>query len=137
RPARSHTRAVEERPAADQERTRVHWSIRPSPMSAHSRTTTIANGVGGAFRSATEMVRSLRAREISASELLALHIERIARHNPALNAIVTPDFERAAEAARAIDAAPAAERGSLCGLPLTIKDNLDVMGIRTTAGLQA
>src|SRR5207237_7081011 len=97
----------------------------------------IATGVGGAFGSATEMVRSLRAREISAVELLATHVERIARHNPALNAIVTPDFDRAADAARAVDAAPAEARGSLCGLPLTIKDNLNVAGLRTTAGLQA
>lgn len=83
------------------------------------------------------MVRSLRAREISAAELLALHVERIARHNPALNAIIAPDLERAAEAARAIDATPVEKRGALCGLPLTIKDNLNVAGLRTTAGIQA
>jgi amidase len=83
------------------------------------------------------MVRSLRAREISAAELLALHVDRIARHNPALNAIVTLDLERAAETARAIDAAPAKNRGALCGLPLTIKDNIDVTGLRTTAGIAA
>jgi amidase len=106
-------------------------------MCSHSRTTTIASGVGSAFRSATEMVRSLRAREISAAELLALHMERIERHNPTLNAIIAPDFERAAETARAIDSSPADRRGALCGLPLTIKDNINVAGLRTTAGIQA
>src|SRR5207249_4667397 len=100
----------------------------PSGMCSHSRTTTIANGVGDAFRSATEMVRSLRSREISAAELLALHADRIARHNPALNAIVTLDLERAETTARTIDAAPIEKRGVLCGLPLTIKDNLNVAG---------
>src|SRR5437867_1077214 len=109
----------------------------PSGMCAHSRTTTIANGVADAFRSATEMVRSLRSRKISAAELLAVHAVRIARHNPALNAIVTLDLERAEAAARAIDAAPVETRGTLCGLPLTIKDNLNVAGLRTTAGIQA
>src|SRR5690349_10732681 len=109
----------------------------PTGMCGHSRTTTIANGVAGAFRSASDMVRSLRAREISAAELLALHVERIARHNPALNAIVALDLERAAEKARAIDATPVERRGALCGLPLTIKDNLNVAGLRTTAGIQA
>ena len=83
------------------------------------------------------MVRSLRAREISAAELLALHVERIARHNPALNAIIALDLERAAETARTIDAMPVERRGALCGLPLTIKDNLNVAGLRTTAGIQA
>lgn len=82
-------------------------------------------------------MRSLRAREISAAELLALHADRIARHNPALNAIVTPDLDRAADVARAIDAMPIEQRGALCGLPLTIKDNLNVAGLRTTAGIQA
>ncbi|TMB96130.1 MAG: amidase [Chloroflexi bacterium] len=109
----------------------------PSGMCAHSRTTTIANGVADAFRSATEMVRSLRSRKISAAELLAVHAVRIARHNPALNAIVTLDLERAEATARAIDAAPVETRGTLCGLPLTIKDNLNVAGLRTTAGIQA
>ena len=106
-------------------------------MWSHSRTT-IARSVGGPFRSATDMVRSLRAREISAAELLALHVERITRHNPSLNAIVTLDFERAAAVAKAIDAVPSTpQRGALFGLPLTIKDNIDVVGLRTTAGMQA
>ena len=90
--------------------------------------------VGEPFRSATEMVRSLRARKISATELLALHRERIERYNPRLNAIVTLDLDRAQEAARQADASES-RTNSLCGLPITIKDNLDVAGLRTTAGL--
>jgi Asp-tRNA(Asn)/Glu-tRNA(Gln) amidotransferase A subunit family amidase len=41
------------------------------------------------FASAGARLRALRAGEISTNELLELHLARIARHNPALNAIVT------------------------------------------------
>ena len=45
-----------------------------------------------AFAPATEMLAALRARRVSAVELLDHHLERIARLNPLLNAIVEPDF---------------------------------------------
>ena len=48
-----------------------------------------------AFATATEMLAALRTKQVSAVELLDLHVRRIARHNPALNAIVETDFERA------------------------------------------
>ena len=43
------------------------------------------------FASATAMLAALRDRQLSAVELLDLHLARIARYNPALNAIVTLD----------------------------------------------
>ena len=49
----------------------------------------------GAFATAIDMLAALRARRVSAVELLDLHRRRIERHNPELNAIVEPDFERA------------------------------------------
>jgi len=53
------------------------------------------------FSTATEMLRALRDRHVSAVELLDLHIQRIERHDPAINAVVTRDFERARDAAAA------------------------------------
>lgn len=88
------------------------------------------------FSTATAMLQALRAREISAAELLELHLKRIERHNPALNAIIIKDYERARTAAAEADAARA--RGDdrpLLGLPLTIKDALDVAGLPTTCGV--
>ena len=88
------------------------------------------------FATAIEMLRALNTRAISAVELLDLHIARIERLNPTLNAIVTFDFERARAAAKAADDARA--RGDdrpLLGLPLTIKDCIDVAGLPTTSGL--
>jgi amidase len=82
------------------------------------------------------MLRALRSRAISAAELLELHIERIERLNGPLNAIVVKDFDRAREAAMAADAARArGDDGKLLGLPLTIKDSIDVRGLPSTAGI--
>jgi len=46
------------------------------------------------FQSAVELARKIRAREISSRELTALYIDRIERHDGALNAVVARDFER-------------------------------------------
>src|SRR5581483_10119118 len=89
-----------------------------------------------ASATATAMLQALRAREVSSVELLDLHIDRIQRHNLAINAIVSPDFARARAAAEAADAARArGDARPLLGLPLTIKDCIDVAGLPTTAGV--
>src|SRR5215204_5285990 len=78
----------------------------------------------------------LRAREVSARELLDAHLERIDRLNPAVNAIVTLDTDGARTAADAADAALAAGEpvGPLHGLPVAHKDNHATAGMRTTWG---
>jgi amidase len=88
------------------------------------------------FRPATELAGMLRAREISARELLDAHLDRIERHNPSLNAIVTLDAPGAREAADAADAALAAgeDVGPLHGLPIAHKDTHATGGMRTTWG---
>jgi hypothetical protein len=64
-----------------------------------------SNGTAGdelAYLSAVELVARMRRRQISAREVMAAHLERIARVNPPVNAIVTLVAERAmADAARA------------------------------------
>ena len=81
------------------------------------------------FATASQMVAALRDREVSAVELLELHLRRIERHNPALNAIVTPDYDAARVAAANADTTRAEDgAGRLLGLPLTIKDSIDVRG---------
>jgi len=52
------------------------------------------------FATATDMLAELRARRVSAAELLDLHRRRIERHNPELNAIVEQDFDRVRRDAR-------------------------------------
>jgi amidase len=88
------------------------------------------------FTPAVELARMLRARELSASELLDAYTDRIRRVNPQLNAIVTLAEEQAAkQAAAADDAAARGESlGPLHGLPIAVKDLADTAGIRTTYG---
>jgi len=88
------------------------------------------------FASAVDMLTALRARRLSAVELLEMHQSRIARHNPELNALVEPDFERARRDAEAADAQRArGEDAPLRGLPMTLKESINVRGLRTTAGM--
>lgn len=88
------------------------------------------------FVSATEMLHALGQRQISAVELLRLHLQRIERYNPQLNAIVTPNYDDARQVAAQADAARAqGEDRPLLGLPLTIKDCIYVAGLPTTGGV--
>ena len=86
--------------------------------------------------SATGMSRLLRARKLSAREVLAAHLEQIERVNPKVNAIVTLAAERACAEARACDedAAHGRFRGPLHGLPVAHKDLEETRGMRTTFG---
>lgn len=81
----------------------------------------------------------IRSRQISSRELLDLHLQRVARINPGINAVVTLDAERArAEAERADSlTASGAALGPLHGLPVTIKDAVSVGGMRSTGGSEA
>src|SRR5919109_222273 len=91
-----------------------------------------------AFASATDMLHALRTRQVTAIALLDLHLRRIAQYNPRLNAIVTPHYDHARQAAAAADAARARgedEDRPLLGLPLTIKDCIYVAGLPTTGGV--
>ncbi|GAA4692931.1 amidase [Nocardioides conyzicola] len=85
---------------------------------------------------ARDQADAVRRRDISARELLDLHLERIAARNPELNAIVSLDEERARAGAAAADEALAsgAEVGALHGLPFAFKDTHGVEGWRTTYG---
>jgi amidase len=83
------------------------------------------------FRSASELAGMVRAGEVSASELVALSLERIEELNPRLNAFVEIDGERALAAAAQV--APGDER-PFAGVPIAIKNNRPVQGLRLTYG---
>lgn len=88
------------------------------------------------YSTAREMVAAVAAREISARELLELHLARIERVNPEVNAIVSMDVERSRAAAAAADEATVRgdELGPLHGLPHAFKDTHEVSGWPTTFG---
>jgi amidase len=88
------------------------------------------------FLTATELVRLVRANELSAREVMEAHLSQIERVNPEVNAIVTLTAERALDRARATDDALARreEVGHMAGLPVAHKDLFPTEGVRTTFG---
>jgi aspartyl-tRNA(Asn)/glutamyl-tRNA(Gln) amidotransferase subunit A len=78
----------------------------------------------------------LRAGEISAVELVERHLDVIDRSEPGIRAFITVCAEEARAAARAADALFRAgyDLGPLQGIPVALKDNLDVAGVPTTVG---
>jgi amidase len=89
-----------------------------------------------ALWSTSRQAEAIRNGEITSRELLDLLADRIERINPKLNAVVTLDLERAREAADAADRMLAEGKlmGPLHGIPITIKDALEVAGVRSTGG---
>ena len=88
------------------------------------------------YRTATDLVATIKVKEVGSRELLDHLLARVDEHNPALNAVVTLDAERAQAAADAADAATARgdDLGVLHGLPMTVKDVFETEGIRSTSG---
>jgi amidase len=83
-----------------------------------------------------EQAALVRAGTIAARELVSIYLERIGSLNPALNALVTVDAERALREAALADQAQARGEplGPLHGLPVAFKDTHDTAGMRTTYG---
>ncbi|GAA3995907.1 amidase family protein [Deinococcus rubellus] len=82
---------------------------------------------------ATELRGALGRDELKCSEVTNLYLQRISTFNPYLHAVITvnPDAERDAAV---LDALAPEQRGPLHGVPILIKDNIDVAGLPTTAG---
>ena len=85
---------------------------------------------------AVSLAELIRSREISATELMAAHLQQIESLNPALNAIVTLAADRAMDEARNQDKQLATGKnpGPLAGLPMVHKDLVATKGMRTTFG---
>ena len=92
----------------------------------------IAAGVVG-------LAAQVRAGRVTARDAVECYLDRIARHGAGLNAFLAVAAERARAAADALDRRrrDAVPLGPLAGVPLAIKDNLDVAGLAATAGIGA
>ncbi|MCP5373247.1 MAG: amidase [Hyphomicrobiales bacterium] len=92
-----------------------------------------------AFAPAQELARRVRDRETTARDLLEMYLDRVARLNPAVNAVVELRADAARAEADAADAelAGAGPRGPLHGVPMTVKESFDLAGTPTTWGMPA
>ena len=78
---------------------------------------------------------ALRRKEVSSLELTRHFLDRIATHDPALNAFITVTGDVAlADAARADERRRAGEAGPLLGIPIAHKDIFCTRGVRTSCG---
>lgn len=89
-----------------------------------------------AFRSAAELATAVATKEVSSVELLDHYLTRLDQIGPQVNAIVVRDDESARAAAQEADrkVARGDSLGPLHGVPVTIKDSLEVVGMRTSGG---
>ena len=88
------------------------------------------------FMSASEMREKIKTQELTSQEITEVIIERIEKINPIINAYCTPTFELAREMAKKANIAvkKGEKLGLLHGIPISIKDNTETKGIKTTFG---
>ena len=86
------------------------------------------------WMTAVEAARAIAARELSPVELMTALLERIGRLDPKLNIFIRLDRDAAMDAAKAAEAeiVRGRVRGPLHGVPVGIKDIIDVAGLPTT-----
>ena len=88
------------------------------------------------YASATTLAKAIRAKHVSSEEVVKAYVERIEAVNPKLNAVVQFTAEAALTQARAADTAVARgeNKGPLHGVPFTVKDNIETVGVICAAG---
>src|SRR5262245_31546056 len=86
------------------------------------------------WMTASAAATAIAKRELSPVELVKALLDRIERLDPRLNAFILVDAEKALKEARAAEAEAAQGRllGPLHGVPVGIKDIIDVAGLPTT-----
>ena len=86
--------------------------------------------------SASEIAERVRRRSLSAAEVVRAHLDRISATEPRVDAFLQLLPERALEAARRVDETAVTDRQGLplAGVPVAVKDVLDLEGIPTTCG---
>jgi amidase len=78
---------------------------------------------------AWEIAERVRAGEVSGREVAEAHLARIEEVNPQVNAVTVVLADEALKAGQVA--------GPLCGVPMTVKENIDVAGSATTLGIAA
>jgi amidase len=89
--------------------------------------------------SAVDTARAIRSRRVSSLEVVRAHLDRMREVNPSVNAVVADLGAEALRAARQADKATAKRvpLGLLHGVPVTVKENVDVRGRPNPNGVPA
>ena len=97
--------------------------------------TTTSSAADLAYAGIARQAELVRSGTVTARELVELSLERIARLDPAVNAFRAVRAERALAEAEAAQARLRQGRAApLLGVPIAVKDNMDVAGELTTHG---
>src|SRR2546425_1755685 len=88
------------------------------------------------FASASEIAGRVASRSVTALQVVEACLGRIAVHDRSVNSFLNVMTDQALDAARRVDDAVRAGRplGPLAGVPVAVKDLIDVAGVPTTAG---
>eukprot|EP01060_Flectonema_neradi_P031288 TRINITY_DN4707_c0_g1_i1.p1 TRINITY_DN4707_c0_g1~~TRINITY_DN4707_c0_g1_i1.p1 ORF type:complete len:454 (+),score=94.06 TRINITY_DN4707_c0_g1_i1:60-1421(+) len=88
------------------------------------------------FAKGIEVAAAIRSGKVKSLDVLEMFIQRIEKYDKAINAVVCRDFENARKKAVLADEATARGEswGVLHGVPMTVKENNDVVGMDTTIG---
>jgi len=87
------------------------------------------------YSDATTLAKLIRTGEVTSVEVVQAHLDRIAKLNPQINAIVSLNDDALLEAQAADDAlAAGTDVGPLHGVPFTVKDSIDTAGVLTQRG---
>ena len=99
--------------------------------------TRVPGELGPASLAATEIAARVRSRELDPVDVVRAHAERIERYQPALNAFASVTLESAVREAEALRGRDDLASLPLAGVPVAIKDNVDVQGLPTRFGSYA
>ena len=106
-------------------------------MDASGGLTGAHGGAGTVGLPAAEVAALVRSGEVPAVDVVRAHLDRIEEVDPRIGAFRTVRHETAPAEARAVDTALTRFALPLAGVPVAVKDNLDVAGELTTHGSNA
>lgn len=110
------------------------WTLSPSLAQAEAPPAKSADELIDG--SATTLAKAIRDKKVSSAEVLTAYLQRIEQVNPQLHAVVQLTVETARAQAREADAvlARGEVKGPLHGVPFTVKDTIETVGVVCTSG---
>ena len=80
----------------------------------------------------SEIRTLVAAKEVKAEEVVRAFLEQVEKREPAVRAFISVEGEKALEQAKAVDRKK--KKGCLAGVPIAVKDNILIKGMRATCG---